>query len=57
MIIDLTPVRDGTGPSRMLDMVSGRSKQVFTTWVAAQTAAFRAGIETAAAEQLPRRWR
>ena len=64
VIIDLTPVRDGTGPARLLDMVSGRSKAVFTTWLAAQTLEFRAGIETvamdgftgfktAAAEQLP----
>ncbi len=64
VIIDLTPVRDGTGPARLLDMVEGRSKQVFTAWLAAQSAAFRDGIEvvamdgftgfkTAAAEQLP----
>jgi len=33
VIIDLTPVRDGTGPARLLDMVSGRSKAVFTTWL------------------------
>ena len=31
VIIDLTPVRDGTGPARLLGMVSGRSKAVFTT--------------------------
>ena len=48
VIIDLTPVRDGTGPARLLDMVSGRSKAVFTTWLQAQTAAFRAGAETVA---------
>ena len=29
VIIDLTPVRDGTGPARLLDMVEGRSKQAF----------------------------
>jgi hypothetical protein len=34
VIIDLTPVRDGTGPSRLLDMVEGRSKQVFKAWLA-----------------------
>ncbi|OZB88686.1 MAG: ISL3 family transposase, partial [Microbacterium sp. 14-71-5] len=27
VVIDLTPVRDGTGPARLLDMVAGRSKQ------------------------------
>ena len=31
VIIDLTPVRDKTGPARLLDMVPGRSKQVFKT--------------------------
>ncbi len=25
--IDLTPIRDGTGPARLLDMVEGHSKQ------------------------------
>jgi transposase len=64
VIIDLTPVRDQTGPARLLDMVQGRSKQVFTTWLEDQTPQFRNGIEvvamdgftgfkTAAAEQLP----
>jgi len=48
VIIDLTPVRDGTGPARLLDMVSGRSKAVFRTWLAAQTPEFRDGIETVA---------
>ena len=38
VIIDLTPMRDGTGPARLLDMVEGRSKQVFKTWLDAQTA-------------------
>ena len=28
VIIDLTPILDGTGPARLLDMVEGRSKQV-----------------------------
>jgi transposase len=34
VIIDLTPVRDKTGPSRLLAMVEGRSKQAFKTWPA-----------------------
>ncbi len=33
-ILDLTPIRDRRGPSRLLDMVPGRSKQVFKTWLA-----------------------
>jgi transposase len=64
VIIDLTPVRDGTGPARLLDMVSGRSKAVFKTWLDAQSSDFRDGIEvvamdgftgfkTAAAETVP----
>jgi hypothetical protein len=64
VIIDLTPVRDGTGPSRLPDMVEGRSKQVFKTWLEAQTPAFRdrieivamdgfTGFKTAAAEEIP----
>ena len=64
VIIDLTPVRDGTGPSRLLDMAPGRSKAVLKSWLDAQTAAFRDGIEvvamdgftgfkTAAAEEVP----
>lgn len=64
VIIDLTPVRDHTGPSRLLDMVAGRSKEVFTTWLDARPQAWRDGVEvvamdgftgfkTAAAEKLP----
>ncbi len=64
VVIDLTPVRAGTGPARLLDIVDGRSKQVFKTWLAARPAAWRAGLEvvamdgftgfkTAAAEELP----
>ena len=64
VIIDLTPIRAGTGPARLLDMVEGRSKQVFATWLAARPAPWRAGVEvvamdgftgfkTATTEQLP----
>ena len=64
VIIDPTPVRDGTGPARLLDMVEGRSKAVFKTWLEQQSVAFRDGIEvvamdgftgfkTAAAETVP----
>ncbi len=64
VIIDLTPVRDGTGPSRLLDMVTGRSKQAFKQWLAARPRAWRDGVDvvamdgftgfkTAAAEELP----
>ena len=64
VIIDLTPVRDGRGPSRLLDMVEGRSKAVFKTWLAERPQAWRDGVQvvamdgftgfkTAAAEELP----
>jgi transposase len=64
VIIDLTPVKEARGPARLLDMVEGRSKAVFRTWLQAQSPAFRDGIEvvamdgftgfkTAAAETLP----
>ena len=64
VIIDLTPVRNGTGAARLLDMIPGRSKQVFKTWLDAQTTDFRDGIavvamdgftgfKTATAEELP----
>lgn len=64
VIIDLTPIRDGTGPARLLDMVEGRSKHAFKTWLAARAKTWRDGIEvvamdgftgfkTAAMEELP----
>jgi transposase len=64
VIIDLTPIRDGTGPARLLDMVEGRSKKVFKQWLAARPKTWRDGVEvvamdgftgfkTAAAEELP----
>ena len=48
VIIDLTAVADGTGTSRLLDMVPGRSKQVFKTWLARQPPAWSNGIEVVA---------
>jgi len=64
VIIDLTPARNKTGPARLLDMVEGRSKQVFKQWLAARPAEWSSRIEvvamdgfygfkTAAAEELP----
>ena len=62
--IDLTPIRDDTGPARLLAMVEGRSKQAFKTWLAARPKAWRdavevvamdgfTGFKTAATEELP----
>ncbi len=48
VIIDLTGIRDGTGPARLMDMVEGRSKQAFKTWLAERPAAWRDGIEVVA---------
>ncbi|GAB2496047.1 ISL3 family transposase [Streptosporangium sandarakinum] len=64
VIIELTGIRDGTGPARLLDIVEGRSKQAFKTWLAERPKAWRDGVEvvamdgftgfkTATAEELP----
>jgi transposase len=64
VIIDLTPVADGRGPARLLDMVAGRSKAVFAAWLAARPEAWRdrievvamdgfTGFKTAAVEAMP----
>ena len=64
VIIDLTGIRDGTGPARLLDMVEGRSKQAFKQWLCQRSQAWRDGVEvvamdgftgfkSAAAEELP----
>ena len=45
VVIDLTPVRDETGPPRLLAMVEGRSKQAFTTWLASRPQVWRDGLE------------
>ena len=48
VIIDLTPVRDGTGPARLLDMVEGRSKRAFKTWLADRPRSWRDAVEVVA---------
>ena len=48
VIIDLTPVRDRTGPARLLDMVEGRSKQVFKTWLSERDETWRSAVEVVA---------
>ena len=64
VILDVTPVRDRRGPSRLLDRVTGRSKRVFKTWLASQPDTWSSHIEivamdgftgfkSAAAEELP----
>ena len=64
VIIDPTPIRDGTGPARLLDMVEGRSKQVFKSWLGERDTSWGDGVEvvamdgfagfkTATSEELP----
>ena len=48
VLIDLTPVREKRGTARLLDMVPGRSKQVFSRWLSDRTQAWRDGIEVVA---------
>tara|TARA_R100000306_G_C4362413_1_gene135926 strand:- start:421 stop:1266 length:846 start_codon:yes stop_codon:yes gene_type:complete len=64
VLVDLTPVMDGTGPSRLLDMVPGRSAKVLADWLDARDQSFRdrikavtmdgfAGYHSAAASAVP----
>jgi len=64
VIVDLTPVLEGSGRARLLDLVPGRSAAALKSWLANQTAAFRdqaevvamdgfGGYKTAATDVLP----
>ena len=64
VVIDLTPIRDGSGPARLLDMVEGRSKAAFKSWLTDRPQAWRdavevvamdgfTGFKTATVEELP----
>ena len=64
VIVDLTPVLDGTGRARLLDLVTGRSAAAFKTWLTDQSQSFRdrveivamdgfTGYKSAAADKLP----
>ena len=46
VIIDLTPVRNGTGPARLLDVVPGRSKGAFEAWLEERPKEWRDKVET-----------
>jgi len=48
VVIDLTPIRDGTGSARLLDMVEGRSKQAFKQWLATRPKTWRDQVEVVA---------
>jgi len=45
VLIDLTAAIDGTGPSRLLDVVEGRSAKVLREWLDKQTDAFKSRVE------------
>src|SRR5690625_1359196 len=47
ILVDLTPVIEGSGPSRLLDVRPGRSKKVLATWLKERTQAFRDNIKVA----------
>ena len=64
VMIDLTPVRDRSGPARLLDVVPGRSKKVLKTWLSQRDQEWRGrvevvamdgftGFKSAAGEELP----
>lgn len=64
VMIDLTPVRDRSGPARLLDVVPGRSKKVLKTWLSQHDQEWRGrvevvamdgftGFKSAAGEELP----
>ena len=48
VVIDLTPLRAGTGPARLLDMVEGRSKKAFKAWLADRAQSWRDGVDVVA---------
>src|SRR3954454_1319202 len=48
VITDLTPVVEGTGPARLLDLVPGRSAAALTGWLAAREPGFRDRVEIVA---------
>jgi transposase len=48
VIVDLTPVVEGWGRARLLDLVPGRSAAAMTSWLAARDQAFRQRVEVVA---------
>lgn len=54
VIIDLTAVRNKSRPARLLDMVEGRSKAVFKTWLANQPDTWREQVKVVA--MVPHKW-
>lgn len=48
MVIDLTPVRDGTGPARLPGMVEGGPEKAFKDWLAERDQGWRERVEVVA---------
>ena len=48
IVVDLTPVRNKTGPARLLDVLDGRSKQAFKQWLQSRPKPWRDQIESIA---------
>jgi transposase len=48
VIVDLTPVLEGWGPARLLDLVPGRSAAAMSGWLSARDQAFRDRVEVVA---------
>ena len=48
VMIDLTPVRDRSGPARLVDVVPGRSKKVLKTWLSQRDQEWRGRVEVVA---------
>ena len=64
VVIDMTPVRDRSGPARLLGVASGRSKKVLKTWLTARDELWKqaaqvvamdgfSGFNSAADQELP----
>lgn len=45
VLVDLTPLVDGHGPARLLDMRPGRSAEVLRTWLKERTPEFRKNVQ------------
>ncbi len=45
VLVDLTPLVDGRGPARLIDMRPGRSAEVLRTWLRERDPQFRAGVQ------------
>ena len=48
VLVDLTPLADGSGPARLIDMRPGRSAEVLRTWLNERDPQFLAGVQVVA---------